>query len=87
MMVCVLFNIICPFITTVCAITQDTAQHEAHVGWNLHSCKAIRYIDGVGMPYPSKSSVNILLISLHIQWFLSFFILLVKRIITYSDEI
>ena len=43
----VLFNIIRPFITTVYDITQDTAQGDAHVGWNLQRCQAIKYLDGV----------------------------------------
>ena len=47
LVICVLFNIICPFITTVCAITKDMAQREVHVGWNSHRCQAIRYLDGV----------------------------------------
>ena len=58
MMVCVLFNIILPVIITVCAITQDTDQRKAHAGWNLHICKAIVYLDGVGLassPYENFS--------------------------------
>ena len=39
--------IIRPFITTFFAITQDTAQRDAHVGWTLHRCQAIRYLDGI----------------------------------------